>query len=170
MKKIYHTIILLAMIATILSAFKCNPNYEDENYHLKILFENSWKKPIYMDCSFDYRWERNPFENYFHFSEKPMNEYPNSNKILPGETNSEITKKFEYYEAQIQNGDSVAIIVFDGQQPDKKDSDCFLVYYLLSIKDLQKVNFHLTYPPNENMKNFHMKPSYEEVIRQSQTR
>ena len=170
MKKIYHTIILLAMIATILSAFDCYSRYEDENCHHNILFENSWNKPIYMDFSVDYRYERNHYGDYFHFSEKPMNEYPNSNKILPGETNCEITKKLEYYEARIHNGDSVAIIVFDGQQPDKKDSECFLVYYLLSLKDLQKVNFHLTYPPNENMKDFHMKPSYEEVIRQSQTR
>ena len=170
MRRIVTSVSLVLIVAILFMANSCIYLHEDDDHHCRIYFENCWDRPVYMDCSFDYRWERNPFENYFHLSEKPMNEYPNSNKILPGETNSEITKKFEYYEARIQNGDSVAIIVFDGQQPDKKDSDCFLVYYLLSIKDLQKVNFHLTYPPNENMKNFHMKPSYEEVIRQSQTR
>jgi ABC-type multidrug transport system ATPase subunit len=35
-----------------------------------------------------------------------------------------------------------------------------------SKEDLRKVKFHVCYPPTEAMKDFYMKPSYEEVIKQ----
>lgn len=169
MKKIYHTIILAAMFAAIVSACDLYPP-DGENYHRRILLENCWDRPIYVTISIDNYWYSEHFNDYFHFLDKPMKEYASPNIIMPGETDREITESFESYEGMLQDGDSAVIEVYDFQQPDKKDSECFLVYYLLSLKDLQKVNFHLTYPPNENMKDFHMKPSYEEVIRQSQTR
>ena len=72
-----------------------------------------------------------------------------------------------FYENWFEDGDSLYIAVFDSDRNNENDSPRFLFSYLLSINDLQKVNFHLTYPPTENMKDLHMWPSYEDVMTDS---
>ena len=68
-----------------------------------------------------------------------------------------------YYETALESGDSVVISVFDAEQPNKNDSEVFLVRYHLSKEDLKKVGFHVSYPPTESMRNFYMKPSFNEI-------
>ena len=66
--------------------------------------------------------------------------------------------------SSIDQGDSVVVSVFDAELPGKKDSECFLVRYHLSREDLKKVNYHIYFPPTDAMKDFYMRPSYDEVI------
>lgn len=138
---------------------------EDEDHHYKIYFENHWDKSIYIWYDVDWHWYDNPYENYFSYSEEPLHESESLPKILPGGIESELMTLRDYYEYALQDEDSVIIFVFDGEQLDKKDSECFLVRYHLSEEDLKKLGFHVCYPPTEAMKDFYMKPSYEEVIK-----
>ncbi len=73
----------------------------------------------------------------------------------------------DYYE-DLDIQDTVVISLFDAQDPYKNDSECFLVRYHLSKEDLKKIKFCVCYPPTEDMKDFCMYPSYEEVIRKSE--
>ena len=143
---------------------------EDEDHHYKIYFENHWDKSIYIWYDVDWHWYDNPYENYFSYSEEPLHESESLPKILPGGIESELMTLRDYYEYALQDEDSVIIFVFDGEQSDKKDSECFLVRYHLSEEDLKKVGFHVCYPPTEAMKDFYMKPSYEEVIENRRNR
>ncbi len=88
-------------------------------------------------------------------------------RILPDEIDSELMTHNEYYE-KININDSIVVCLFDARFPNKKCSECFLVRYHLSKEDLKKIKFCVCYPPTEDMKDFYMYPSYEEVIRKSE--
>ena len=157
--------ISLALTAFVISFYSCSLE-EDENHHFKIYFENHWDKSIYIRRDADWHWYDNPQEKYaIFYAEEPLHETERSAKILPGGIESKLMKQRDYYEYILQDEDSIVIFVFDGEQPDKKDSECLLVRYHLSEEDLKKVGFHVCYPPTEAMKDFYMKPSYEEVTR-----
>lgn len=161
---------LVALVVMVLSVSSCYKLHEDEGHHFKIYFENHWNKSIYIWYDIDWHWYDNPYENYLPlFAEKPIYETEVCPKILPGDVNSELMKHRDYYEIALQDQDSVVISVFDAEQPDKKDSECFLIRYHLSKEDLQKVNFHISFPPTEAMKDFYMKPTYEEIRRIMET-
>ena len=160
---------LLILMATIFSANRCFDPHEDDNWHHHIYFENCWDRPIFIAPGIDWHWVDDPYVQYFKYEEVPMSEWERP-KIMPGTIDSEQVYFYDYIEYMIQDGDSVFIEVLDAEQPNKKDSECFLVMYLLSLEDLQKVNFHLTYPPNQDMKDFYMWPSYNDVIEQSQAK
>ena len=166
MKTIVKFVSLLLM-ATICSAIQCFDPHEDENHHHRIYFENCWERPVFIGFGIDWYWEFDPFAKYFKHAEIPLSECDAFNKVMPGEVDSEYIYFDDYIEYMTQDRDSVYLLVYDGEQINKKDSECFLVMYLLSIEDLQKVNFHLTYPPNQDMKDFYMWPSYNDVIEQS---
>lgn len=159
-------LLLLSLISLIFTANSCEL-HEDEDHHYKIYFENRWDKSIYIWYDIDWYWYDNPYEKYaIYFAEEPLYETECCPKILPGEIDSELMKHNDYYEYDLKDQDSVVIFVFDAEQPDKKDSECLLVRYHLSKEDLKKVSFHVCYPPTEAMKDFYMRPSYEEVIKQ----
>lgn len=164
MKK--NLFISLALTALVFSFYSCSLE-EDEDHHYKIYFENHWDKSIYIMYSIDWHWYDNPYEEYaISYSEEPLHETEHCPKILPGGIDSELMKHRGYYENGLEDEDSVVISVFDAEQPDKKRYECLLVRYHLSEDDLKKVGFHVCYPPTEAMKDFYMKPSYEEVINQ----
>ncbi len=153
--------------ALVFSFYSCIYLEEDENHHYKIHFENHWDKSIYIWFDADWHWYDNPFENYgISYSEKPLHESESLPKILPGGIDSKLMTLNDYYEYELQDEDSIVIFVFDAEQPDKRDSECLLVRYQLSEEDLKKVGFRVCYPPSEAMKDFYMKPSYEEVMNQ----
>lgn len=155
---------LLALVVMVLSVSSCFKLHEDEDHHFKIYFENSWNKPVYIWYNIDWYWYDNPYESYLPlFAEEPLYETERCHIVQPGGVDSELMKHNDYYEIALQDQDSVVISVFDAEQPDKKDSECFLVRYHLSKEDLQKVNYHISFPPTEAMKDFYMKPSFEEV-------
>jgi len=158
--------ISLALISLVFSASSCEL-HEDEDHHYTIYFVNRWDKSVFIWYNIDWYWYDNPYEKYaIYYAEEPLHETERCPKILPGEIDSELMQHRDYYEYELQDEDSVVISVFDAEQPDKKDSECLLVRYHLSKNDLQKVSFHVCYPPTEAMKDFYMKPSYEEVIKQ----
>jgi hypothetical protein len=137
---------------------------EDEDHHYKIYFENRWDKSIYIRYNVDWHWYDSLSREWVtSYSEEPLYETRYCSKIQPGGIDSELMKLRDYYEYELQDGDSVVISVFDAEQPDKKDSECFLVRYHLSEEDLRKIDFYVCYPPTEAMKDFYMKPSYDEV-------
>ena len=147
---------LVALVVMVLSVSSCYKLHEDEGHHFKIYFENLWNKSIVINYHIDWHWYDDPFEAY---SDSLFF------KVKPGGIDSKLMKFNDYYEIALEDKDSVVIYVFDAEQPDKKDSECLLVRYHLSKKDLQKVNFHISFPPTEAMKDFYMKPTYEEIRR-----
>ena len=153
--------------ALVFSFYSCIYLEEDENHHYKIHFENHWDKSIYILFAVDWHWDDNPYGIYgFPFLEYPLQESESLPKILPGGIDSKLMTLRDYYEYQLQDEDSVIIFVFDGEQAGKRCSECILVRYQLSEEDLKKVGFRVCYPPSEAMKDFYMKPSYEEVMNQ----
>ncbi len=157
------------MIVIILSAFTCHnyPDYEDENHHYKIYFENLWDKKILIVSN--WYWYYNPCK--MDVSYETIRRYDNEGVIIPPEgINGEYMKQDSFYESWVKDGDSLSIAIFEAERINENDSFRFLVSYALSLENLQKANFHLTYPPKEDMKDFHMWPSYKDVIEQSQTR
>ena len=158
----------LILIVIVSSFSSCFPLHEDEDHHFIIYFENLWNKSIVINYHIDWHWYDDPFEAYsdsLFFKEKPLSEGLIQYEIKPGGIDSKLMKFNDYYEIALEDKDSVVIYVFDAEQPDKKDSECLLVRYHLSKKDLQKVNFHISFPPTEAMKDFYMKPTYEEIRR-----
>ena len=166
MKKIYHTVLLSIVFATILSAFTCYnyPDYEDEDHHYILYFKNCSDKSIVIWSDKDCYWYNNPCTMYLSYEK--LWRYDNEGvNISPGEMNGKYTRHDGYYENWLEDGDSMYIAVFDAERIHKNDSLRFLASYLLSLEDLQKVNFHLTYPPNEGMKDFHMWPPHNEIAK-----
>ena len=162
-------IVILVLFAVAFSTYSCVKLYEDEDHHFKIYFENHWVKSVVIVFAIDWNWNDNPYEEFLPlFNEEPIPDNWRDRKILPSGVDSEIMELREYYES-LDDQDTIVISVFDAEQPDKKDSECFLVRYHLSKEDLKKVNFHVCYPPTEIMSDFYMKPSFEEVIRHSIT-
>ena len=148
------------------SFYSCVKLDEDEDHHFKIYFENHWDKPVYIGYSIDWHWYDDPYEDYgCSFCEEPLTEHSRCHKVQSGGVDSELMTLNEYYES-FENQDTVVIRVYNAENPEKKDSESFLVRYHLSKEDLRKVKFHVCYPPTEAMKDFYMKPSYEEVIKQ----
>ena len=157
---------LLIIIGVVFSFTSCYPLHEDEDHHFIIYFENLWNKSIVINYHIDWHWYDDPFEAYsdsLFIKEKPLLEGLIQYEIKPGGVESKLMKFNDYYESALEDKDSVVIYVFDAEQPDKKDSECFLVRYHMSKEDLQKVHFRVSFPPTEEMKGFYMRPSYEEV-------
>lgn len=56
------------------------------------------------------------------------------------------------------------IFIMDAELLESKEThihDIIIQRYDLSLQDLQQINWTLTYPPNENMKNMKMYPPYK---------
>ena len=158
--------VFLSLIVTVCISTSCVKLHEDADNHYKIYFENKWNKSIVINYHIDWHWYDNPFEAYsdsLFFEEKPISESWRHYEIKPGGIDSKLMEHNDYYEIALEKQDSVVIYVFDAEQPDKKDSECFLVRYHLSKEDLQKVKFRISFPPTDAMKDFYMKPSYEEL-------
>jgi hypothetical protein len=87
-------------------------------------------------------------------------------EVPSGSVDDEFMKRDrDYYEDALEDGDSVVICVFDVEKAEEKDSACFFVRYHMSKEDLQKVHFRVSFPPTEEMKDFYMSPSYDEVVK-----
>ncbi len=166
MKNKYPKIMLLGMIVTLLSASTCYhyPDYEDESHHYKIYFENCWDKPIVVWSAIDCNWYDNPCVMYAPY--ETLWSYDNEGiRITPGEVNGDYMKHDGFYESCIKERDSIYIAVFDAERTEKDDSLRFIVSYLLSLDDLHKLDYHLAYPPTEKMRDLHMWPPYDELIK-----
>ncbi len=160
----YKSVIpILAFILFIMVS--CVPLKEDEDHHFKLRIKNNWNFPIAVWADIDWHWNNNPYDKNFKlFYDKPIDRCP---KIQPGCIDDELMTRRDYYE-YLDIQDTVVIGLFDAQDPYKNDSECFLVRYYMSKEDLKKIKFCVCYPPTEDMKDFCMYPSYDEVIRKSE--
>ncbi len=161
MKKTYHTFIILVMITTILSAYTCvsYPDYEDENHHYMIYFENKWDKAVVIFAKWYWHAYYTPCKTEVTY--ESLWRYDNHGAKIPsGGINGDYMKQEDYFETGFTEGDSLLITIFNADYR-------FLVNYALSLNDLPKLNFHLIYPPTEDMRGIYMYPAYEEVLRQS---
>ena len=155
----YHLIFILLTSCVCIS---CRP-VEDENNHNNITFYNGTGTALYIaqDTKYPdttitdlgvlnqpeiYKVEAYSF-NYEALSLHPHDTYEmtfkgyKGNKIIPSDT--------------------LMVFVFDAEKLEKRDSHVkysLLVRYDLSLKDLQKNNWTLTYPPTESMKTIKMWP------------
>ena len=158
--------VIFVLVSMLFFVISCRPLKEDENHHFKIRIKNNWNYPIAVWHFVDWRWNSNPFDKNFKlFYDKPIDE--GCPKIQPGCIDDELMTSRDYYE-RLEINDTVVIGLFDAQDPYKNDSECFLVRYYMSKEDLKKIKFCVCYPPTEDMKDFYMYPSYEEVIRKSE--
>jgi len=155
--------VLLTLIATVSLVTSCIKLHEDENHHYKIYFKNNWDKSVTIWYAIDRYWNDNPFDKDTpFFYEKPIQETEWYDKIPSGCT-VEFLERRSYYETDLEDGDTIVVCVFDAENPEKKDTECFLVRYYLSKEDLRKINFHVSFPPTETMRTFYMKPPFDQV-------
>lgn len=144
---------------------------EDNNHHQKIMFVNNTEHELYLFMSY----------NPDMFVEKSLDfkvvlHQGGINKVSPFETNGRVLSMMDsYWETVFErekefNSDTLWLYVLDAYKLEVEKNygfDAALECYGLTLADLRKVNWKLTYPPTEEMKEIKMFPSFEEVIRKS---
>ena len=136
----------------------CGPIKEDENHHYTIPFYNNTEADVYIDSSDSY-----PDTIVTDLYGGPYH------KVKARSVNSDGLRQRVTYEISFKDGrrfpsDTLIVIVFDAKQleADRHNvMDALLVRYDLSLKDLQRLNWTLSYPPTENMKDIKMWPRFE---------
>ena len=136
----------------------CRP-IEDENHHYTIPFYNNTEADLYIDTS-----DRYPDTTV-------TNLYGGPNiKIQAQSVNSDGLRDYWVtYETIFRDGrqypnDTLIVFVFDAKrlEEDRHHAEnALLVRYDLSLQDLQRLNWMLSYPPTERMKDIKMWPKYE---------
>lgn len=166
-KYMKHTIHKLSLLLSIIVLLCSCELREDEDHHFKIYFENHWTRSVYLWDDIDWHWYDNPFEEIFDKDwEETVCVTKRCREVPSGSVDDEFMKRDrDYYEDALEDGDSVVICVFDVEKAEEKDSACFFVRYHMSKEDLQKVHFRVSFPPTEEMKDFYMSPSYDEVVK-----
>lgn len=132
----------------------CYPTEEDENHHLTVHFENRWDKPIYFDRYMNYHWEGDCRDSVFLVIGDTTKFVVRASECLfPGDIDSEKLRKREYYEFY-EYDDTLVVQIYNPTIPDATRYESLLAAYLLSTEDLQKLKFHLSYPPSEELRKF----------------
>ena len=159
MKYIFGYIIVVFLA---LSVFSCR-YVEDENHHYFIRIGNHSRQAVYFACSSNYP-DTTTYEFGVLFS-------PQIYKTLPGEVNTSALENRNTWEFMFSSEyrfsphDTLMIFVFDAKKLEVKNDhvdNAFLMRYDVSLQDLQRVNWYLTYPPNISMKAIKMWPRYGE--------
>ena len=134
---------------------------EDENHHNHISFYNGSMSDIYVD--FDIKYPDTTV------TEMGILQEPDIYKIHAHSSNEEALSlaTHDTFEAFFNGpngkkfipGDTLMVFVFDAEKLERRDlhiRNSVLVRYDLSLKDLQRLNWTLSYPPTENMKQIKM--------------
>ena len=94
-------------------------------------------------------------------------------EILPGKINNSTLSTFTSWESvlgadlddrNLNPIDTLMVFVFDAELLETNPSnveEALLLRYDLSLKDLQRFNWTLSYPPTESMKDIKMWPRFE---------
>lgn len=146
MKKALFFLILVVA----LSAINSTCEHESDNCHYYIAIQNNSNKAIYVINSKGY-----PDSTYFKYGPNPVLS-SHIYKVLPGETNTNnkgrecIEDLWEYlYES---SGNKMMYYIFDAQTLETTPWDTVCKKYLvlkrydLSLADLQRMNWTITYP------------------------
>ena len=158
--------VLLLVITLVLIYVSCTKVGPGE--HAYLAFENNSSDTVYVDSFFP-RDTVFPRPNRFWESKEECG-------IAPGVINyktlsiysSGMTYSYEYIFSKTKTHEKVFVYVVPfypqkGDYPPKPLYDYKLVCYELTFEDLVSLDYHLYYPPNEQMKNIKMDPPYEEV-------
>mgnify|MGYP007112203203 CR=1 FL=1 len=158
MKLIYKVISLLLIFNSMVACNWC----EDENHHWRIDLKNDSDKPFYVYYSTE------NLETLARFVGAITPDY----KVLPQATNDKVLCMRYGWESffgdpHIVNSDTLRIYILDADiLESKKDIPKSIIQrYDLSLKDLQRLNWTLAYPPTVSMSNIKMWPPYGSSIK-----
>lgn len=161
MKKNVLAYTIVSMFLVLSPSFTC-VGEDREDCHYRIYFTNESEKELYVNYSAYYPDTTNAVLDDLDYD---------SNRVFPGKINKEALLTFVSWESLFgtNNGnlnpiDTLMVFVFDAKhlEADRhRVMDALLVRYDLSLQDLQRLNWTLSYPPMENMKDVKMWPRFE---------
>ena len=146
----------------LLTAMTCTKDGEGSHHHID--FYNSTDYALYIDRSFDY-----PDTSVLHFRNVMT---PGWNlKVESHSNNHSALEHFESYECELSECRSsrnniLMVFVFNADTLEThgwdyaKEHNMVMQRYDLSLTDLQNLNWTLTFPPTEEMRNIKMWPPY----------
>ena len=140
----------------------CNRHVDREDCHFTIAFVNNSRKSVYVRQA---GYSDTLYIKDFSYTPKAPN---NMYKVIEGQINTKVLKLRRCYEADFQYGDlkRLMIFVFDAEivenTPWEIVSKDYLVLkrYDVTLEDLQRLDWKITYPPTEAMKDMKMWPPY----------
>ena len=154
--------LIILVITTLLLNQACG-NDNADNCHKVITFKNITADTLYVVGSSQY-----PDTSTFVGIPSPeLN--PNFTKVLPNESNTQVLWNRDCLEVGIKElipSDTMMIYVFNARALEEnswetvKSKHLVLKRYDLSLGDLQKANWIISYPPSEVMKDMKMHPPY----------
>ncbi len=159
MKKNILAYTIVSIFLVLSPSFRCMPD-DDDDHHYRIRFVNESEQTLYVDCSIYY-----PDTIPILTNER--------DEILPGKINNSTLSTFTSWESvfgadlddrNLNPIDTLMVFVFDAERLDAdrhRVMDALLVRYDLSLQDLQRLNWTLSYPPTESMKDIKMWPRFE---------
>ena len=152
----------------ICTASHCGKREDTENCHRAIKFYNDTEKSLYARCTHQCHLYTDPFDiNYLSYTV----EAPVWYKVNSGEENRKASEVNRCIELDFGNGvfyDTLWYFVFDAaiveNTPWEVVARDYLVLkrYDLTLKDLQRLDWKITYPPTETMKDVKQYPPYGE--------
>ena len=157
MKRISY-LILLFILCTSTTCFR-----EDENSHTSIRFSNRADYAIYV--SYKDLYNRNDTTPVYKFSS-----YLEIVKINPNEINANSLVAFSweavFTDERIDPIDTLMIFVFEAEkvEADASPQEALIARYEVSLEDLQRNHWLLSYPPNGNMAAIRMWPPYSSYL------
>ncbi len=152
-------------LLTLFVSINCKP-IEDENHHNSIIFNNVTEFDLYIAGDIKYPDTTVTDMGVLRKPEIYKVKACSSNKeALSLHPHSTYESFFIGYKGKkaIPN-DTLMVFVYDAEELEKIEShvkNSVLVRYDLSLKDLQRINWTLTYPPTEVMKDIKMYPPYD---------
>jgi hypothetical protein len=161
MKNTGKVIFILIVLSFVAMASTCKN--EDENHHRTIEVINNSEKAIYANFDFAYPDTLAPGV--------PSSSEPSIYKVEPHERNTSALWQRDFwelifrdfrYEKQIPS-DTLMVFIFDVELLDSHTThinNTVIQRYDLSLQDLQRINWTLTYPPSPNMSAIKMYPPY----------
>ena len=158
-----RSLILFVLLSTLLLSCR---SYEDTpNCHRRVMIVNEFENSIYVSHSFIYP-DTVDFYTPFPKIDTHLNKvFPNDKSDIPlfiGRDCWEVLIK----DKELVSSDTLMIYVFDGELIENISWDIIsseykvLRRYDVSLEDLQRLNWTITYPPTEAMRDVKMFPPY----------
>lgn len=152
---------ILMVLSFIFLLNTCDKN--NENYHKTIEIINNSDKAVYAYFDFSY-------PDTLALTGIPSSSEPSIYKIGSYEKNKTALWLNVYYEIIFRDrrrisSDTLMVFIMDAERIESDDiliNNTVIQRYDLSLPDLQKINWILTYPPSAKMKNIKMYPPYRE--------
>lgn len=159
MKNTGKITIILMVLSFVFMANTCNK--EDENHHKTIEVVNNSEKAIY--AYFDVA-----YPDTLALSGVPSSSEPSIYKVEPHKRNKTALWQNTFWEVIFRDGrrilsDTLMVFIMDAELLESNTThvnNTIIQRYDLSLQDLQRINWTLTYPPSPNMSAIKMYPPY----------